>query len=382
MSLKKVLVVFGTRPEAIKMAPVVARLRRSPGVDVSVCVSAQHRQMLDQVLVLFGIEPDFDLDLMRPNQTLAGVTSAVLDGVTRTLDASNPDLVLVHGDTTTTFATALACFYRRIPVGHVEAGLRTGNLQAPWPEEMNRLFTGRLATIHFAPTPAARDNLLREGVAHNSIWVTGNTVIDALIDIVGRLQTDGKLVEKLAASNPWLARDDRRVILVTGHRRENFGSGMESVCRALARLAAEPGVDIVYPVHPNPNVIEPVKRLLGGVSNVHLIPPMDYLPFVDLMSRSFFVITDSGGIQEEAPSLGKPVLVMRDTTERPEALAAGTVCMVGVDEDRIVNEACRLLRDPEHYRRMSTAHNPYGDGHAADRIAKIIEGQRLIHEFG
>lgn len=381
MSLKKVLVVFGTRPEAIKMAPVVARLRRSPGVEVSVCVSAQHRQMLDQVLVLFGIEPDFDLDLMRPNQTLAGVTSAVLDGVTRILEASNPDLVLVHGDTTTTFATALACFYRRIPVGHVEAGLRTGNLQAPWPEEMNRLFTGRLSALHFAPTPAARENLLREGVARDSIWVTGNTVIDALVDVVGRLQTDGKLVEHLRSGMPWLAAPGRRVVLVTGHRRENFGGGMESVCRALARLAADPGVDIVYPVHPNPNVLDPVNRLLGGISNVHLVAPMDYLPFVYLMSRAYFVITDSGGIQEEAPSLGKPVLVMRDTTERPEAVSAGTVRMVGVNEDRIFAEARRLLSDQDYYQGMSMAHNPYGDGRAADRIAQIIEGQREINEF-
>lgn len=363
------------------MAPVVARLRRSPGVEVSVCVSAQHRQMLDQVLVLFGIEPDFDLDLMRPNQTLAGVTSAVLDGVTRILEASNPDLVLVHGDTTTTFATALACFYRRIPVGHVEAGLRTGNLQAPWPEEMNRLFTGRLSALHFAPTPAARENLLREGVARDSIWVTGNTVIDALVDVVGRLQTDGKLVEHLRSGMPWLAAPGRRVVLVTGHRRENFGGGMESVCRALARLAADPGVDIVYPVHPNPNVLDPVNRLLGGISNVHLVAPMDYLPFVYLMSRAYFVITDSGGIQEEAPSLGKPVLVMRDTTERPEAVSAGTVRMVGVNEDRIFAEARRLLSDQDYYQGMSMAHNPYGDGRAADRIAQIIEGQREINEF-
>ncbi len=382
MNSKRVLVVFGTRPEAIKMAPLIARLRRSPGVDISVCVSAQHRQMLDQVLALFGIEPDFDLDLMRPNQTLTGVTSAVLDGVTRILAASKPDLVLVHGDTTTTFATALACFYHRIPVGHVEAGLRTGNLQAPWPEEMNRLFTGRLAAFHFAPTPAARDNLLREGVNRDSIWVTGNTVIDALMDVVSRLQTDDKLVEQLKADMPWLADAGRRVVLVTGHRRENFGGGMENVCRALARLAAEPGIDdIVYPVHPNPNVMDPVSRLLGGISNVHLIPPMDYLPFVYLMSRAHFVITDSGGIQEEAPSLGKPVLVMRDTTERPEAVSAGTVCMVGIDEERIVTEARRLLNDPDHYRRMSTAYNPYGDGRAADRIAQIIEGKREINEF-
>lgn len=337
--------------------------------------------MLDQVLTLFGIEPDFDLDLMRPNQTLAGITSAVLDGVTRVIEVSNPDLVLVHGDTTTTFATALACFYRRIPVGHVEAGLRTGNLQTPWPEEMNRLFTGRLAALHFAPTTAARDNLLREGASRDSVWVTGNTVIDALMGVVERLHNEPKLVDQLSVSMPWLADADRRVVLVTGHRRENFGEGMEGVCRALAKLAAEPDVDIVYPVHPNPNVLDPVNRLLGGIPNVHLIPPMDYLPFVYLMSRAYFVVTDSGGIQEEAPSLGKPVLVMRDTTERPEAVSAGTVLMVGVDEERIVDEARRLLHDFPHYQRMSTAHNPYGDGHAADRIAKIIEGQREIHEF-
>lgn len=363
------------------MAPVVARLRRSPGIEVTVCVSAQHRQMLDQVLTLFRIEPDFDLDLMQPDQTLAGAMSAVLDGVSRTLDLARPDLVLVHGDTTTTFATALACFYRRIPVGHVEAGLRTGNLQAPWPEEMNRRFTGQLAALHFAPTPAARDNLLREGVARDSVWVTGNTVIDALMDVVGRLGADAGLSAQLASGMPWLVDPGRRVVLVTGHRRENFGEGMESVCRALARLAAEPGVEIVYPVHPNPNVLGPVHRLLEGISTVHLVAPMDYLPFVYLMSRAHFVITDSGGIQEEAPSLGKPVLVMRDTTERPEAVTAGTVCMVGVDEERIVAEARRLLSDPGHYRRMSTAHNPYGDGHAAERIAQVIEGQREINEF-
>lgn len=381
LNARRVLVVFGTRPEAIKMAPVVARLRRSPEIKVSVCVSAQHRQMLDQVLALFRIEPDFDLDLMRPNQTLTGVTSAVLDGVGRVLESANPNLVLVHGDTTTTFATALACFYRRIPVGHVEAGLRTGNLQAPWPEEMNRRFTGQLAALHFAPTPAARDNLLREGVASESIWVTGNTVIDALMDVVGRLETDDKLAGQLGGGMPWLADPSRRVVLVTGHRRENFGEGMESVCRALARLAVDPGVQIVYPVHPNPNVLDPVHRLLGEIPNVHLVAPMDYLPFVYLMSRAHLVITDSGGIQEEAPSLGKPVLVMRETTERPEAVSAGTVRMVGVDEERILTEARRLLTDPDHYRRMSTAHNPYGDGHAADRIAQIVEGQREINEF-
>jgi UDP-N-acetylglucosamine 2-epimerase (non-hydrolysing) len=379
--MKKVLIVFGTRPEAIKMAPVVARLQRSAEVKVSVCVSAQHRDMLDQVLKLFDIRPDFDLNLMRPGQTLAGITSAVIDGVTRILESTRPDLVLIHGDTTTTFAAALACFYCRIPIGHVEAGLRTGNLHAPWPEEMNRLFTGRLASFHFAPTPAARDNLIREGVTNGTIWVTGNTVIDALMGVVERLKSDDELVAQLKANMPWLPANGRRLVLVTGHRRENFGGGMEGVCRALVRLAAEPGVEIVYPVHPNPNVLDPVNRLMSGVSNVHLIPPLDYLPFVYLMSRAFFVITDSGGIQEEAPSLGKPVLVMRDTTERPEAVSAGTVRMVGVDENRIVSEALRLLRDPDHYRRMSTAHNPYGDGRAADRVAQIIEGKREINEF-
>lgn len=382
MGSKQVLVVFGTRPEAIKMAPVVNRLRRSPGVEVLVCVSAQHRQMLDQVLALFEITPDFDLDLMQPGQTLEGITAAILGGISRVLDASRPDLVLVHGDTTTTFATALACFYRRIPIGHVEAGLRTGNLQAPWPEEMNRVFTGRLAALHFAPTQAACNNLLREGVERSSVWVTGNTVIDALVDVVARLQVDIQLVKQLASNMPWLNGTDRRIVLVTGHRRENFGEGMERVCRALARLAAEPDVDIVYPVHPNPNVYAPVSRMLAGVPNVHLVAPMDYLPFVHLMSRAHFVITDSGGIQEEAPSLGKPVLVMRDTTERPEAVSAGTVCMVGVNEERIVVEARRLLNDPNHYQRMSTAHNPYGDGFAADRIAQVIEGHREINEFG
>lgn len=381
MSNKRILVIFGTRPEAIKMAPVIARLRQSPKVEVAVCVSAQHRQMLDQVLALFHIEPDFDLDLMRPKQTLAGVTSAVLDGVSRVLESAKPDLVLVHGDTTTTFAASLACFYNRIPVGHVEAGLRTGNLQSPWPEEMNRCFTGKLATLHFAPTLAARDNLLREGVAPESIWVTGNTVIDALMDVVGRFKSDNALSEQLEREMPWLSDPARRVVLVTGHRRENFGKGMESVCRAIARLAAEPGVDIVYPVHPNPNVLDPVNRLLGGISNVHLVAPMDYLPFVYLMNRAYFIITDSGGVQEEAPSLGKPVLVMRDTTERPEAVNAGTVRMVGVDEEQIVTEACRLLADADHYRSMSTAHNPYGDGRAAERIAQIIEGQSDINEF-
>lgn len=381
MNRKRVLVVFGTRPEAIKMAPVVKRLQQSSSLLVSVCVSAQHREMLDQVLALFDIRPEFDLDLMRPNQSLTGLTSAVLEGVGQVIDVVTPDLVIVHGDTTTTFATALAAFYRRIPVAHVEAGLRTGNFQAPWPEEMNRRFTGQLATLHFAPTSAARTNLLDEGVDRSAIWVTGNSVIDALMDVVNRISGNSLLLQQLSDRMPWLRNTHRRTILVTGHRRENFGDGLESVCRALLRLATESDVEIVYPVHPNPNVMQPVHSLLGGLPNVHLVEPMDYLPFVYLMSRSYFVITDSGGIQEEAPSLGKPVLVMRETTERPEAVSAGTVLMVGVDEVRILSEARRLLNDAEHYQRMSTSHNPYGDGYAADRIVKIIEGQAEVNEF-
>lgn len=378
---KTILVVFGTRPEAIKMAPVIQRLRRSPGIGLRVCVSAQHRQMLDQVLQLFAIRPDYDLDVMRPNQTLAGLTSAVIEGVSDVLESVRPDLVLVHGDTTTTFAAALASFYRKIPVGHVEAGLRTGNLQAPWPEEMNRRFAGQLAALHFAPTVAARMNLEKEGIPGNTIWVTGNTVIDALQDIVGRIALNASLEAELVQGMRWMKDSSRRIVLVTGHRRENFGDGIEGVCQALRRLALEQDVEIVYPVHPNPNVMDPVHRLLDGISNIHLIEPMEYLPFVFLMSKAYLIITDSGGVQEEAPSLGKPVLVMRDVTERPEAVAAGTVRMVGADASRIFDEAKRLLTDMDLYTRMSTAHNPYGDGHASDRIAKIIEGQKEIHEF-
>jgi UDP-N-acetylglucosamine 2-epimerase (non-hydrolysing) len=378
---KSVLVVFGTRPEAIKMAPVINRLRRSPGIEVRVCVSAQHRQMLDQVLQLFAIVPDYDLDVMRPDQTLTGLTSAVLEGVSDVLERARPDFVLVHGDTTTTFAAALACFYKKIPVGHVEAGLRTGNMQAPWPEEMNRRFAGQLASMHFAPTAAARSNLEKECIPRSAIRVTGNTVIDALQDIIGRITSNASLQLELAQAMPWLEIPSRRIVLVTGHRRENFGDGIEGVCRALRRLALNQDVEIVYPVHPNPNVMEPVHRLLDGVTNIHLIEPMDYLPFVYLMNKAYFIITDSGGVQEEAPSMGKPVLVMREVTERPEAVAAGTVRMVGANADRIFDEATRLLADADHYKRMSTAHNPYGDGQAADRIARVIEGQAEIHEF-
>ncbi len=375
------MMVFGTRPEAIKMAPLIVRLCRTPGFEVRVCVSGQHRQMLDQVLHLFGIHPDYDLGVMRPNQSLAGLTSSIIEGVSDVLERAKPDLVLIHGDTTTTFAAALASFYQKIPIGHVEAGLRTGDLQAPWPEEMNRRFAGQLASLHFAPTVAARRNLENENIPRNRIWVTGNTAIDALNDIIGRIAANPSLETELAQGMRWLENSSRRIILVTGHRRENFGQGIEEVCKALRRLALEQEVEIVYPVHPNPNVMVPVHRMLDGVSNIHLIEPMDYLPFIFLMSKAYFVITDSGGVQEEAPSLGKPVLVMRDVTERPEAVAAGTVRMVGGDASRIFNEAIRLLTDTELYVRMSTAHNPYGDGHASDRIANVIEGQREINEF-
>lgn len=378
---KKVLVVFGTRPEAIKMAPVVKMLQQCSELEVSVCVTAQHRQILDQVLGLFDISPDYDLDLMRPNQTLVEITSAVLAGVTDVINVFCPDLVLVHGDTTTSFAAALASFYRKIPVGHVEAGLRTGDIYSPFPEEMNRQFTGRLASFHFAPTLAAQGNLLKEGVPEDSIWVTGNTVIDALVEVVDKISSCPELTLAVREKMAWLESSSKKLILVTGHRRENFGSGIEGVCRALLRLAAEHDVEIVYPVHPNPNVMEPVYRILANVGNVHLIEPLEYLSFVYLMSKAYLIITDSGGVQEEAPSLGKPVLVMRETTERPEAVAAGTVRIVGVDENIIYNEAHQLLVDVNHYRQMSTAHNPYGDGKSAERIARVIEGQKEIYEF-
>lgn len=363
------------------MAPVISRLKRASGIEISVCVSAQHRQILDQVLRLFDIWPDHDLDVMSPNQTLASVTSLVLMGVSEVLEKVKPDLVLVHGDTTTTFAASLACFYRKIPVAHIEAGLRTGDLQAPWPEEMNRRFTGQLATLHFAPTAGAKENLEKEGISPGAIWVTGNTVIDALQDAIGRISSDPSIQAGLELSMPWLAKPWSRIVLVTGHRRENFGEGMEEVCRALRQLAFEPNVEIVYPVHPNPNVMTPVYRLLNGLPNVHLIAPLDYLPFVFLMSKACFIITDSGGIQEEAPSLGKPVLVMRESTERPEAVAAGTVRLVGANASVIYEEAKRLLADENYYATMAAAHNPYGDGLAADRIAKVIEGQTDIYEF-
>lgn len=371
---RRVLVVFGTRPEAIKMAPLVLALRAEAGIECKVCVTAQHREMLDQVLSLFEIRPDFDLNLMKPGQDLADLTAAILQGVRGVLEHWRPQAVLVHGDTTTTLATTLACFYKQVRVGHVEAGLRTGNLYSPWPEEANRKITGVLAGMHFAPTETAKANLLAEGVPAAHVSVTGNTVIDALFLIARRLDRDAAFQKEVASRFCWL-RQDSRLILVTGHRRESFGDGVERICHALAQLAkAYPPAQIVYPVHLNPNVREPVFRILNGISNVHLIEPLDYLPFVYLMSRSYLIVTDSGGIQEEAPSLGKPVLVMRDTTERPEAVEAGTVRLVGTSTEKIVENVRLLMDHPQEYQRMSLAHNPYGDGHACGRIvARLLQ---------
>lgn len=369
----KVLTVFGTRPEAIKMAPLVLALQGDARFESALCVTGQHREMLDQVLSLFALTPDYDLNIMKPGQDLTDVTSAILQGMRGVLADAKPDLVLVHGDTATTFAGSLAAYYQQIPVGHVEAGLRTGNLYSPWPEEANRKLTGVLAAMHFAPTQKSADNLLAEGVTGSAVHITGNTVIDALFKIVERFDKDAELAGSLAESFPFL-NPDRRVILVTGHRRESFGGGFERICEALNLTAkAFPDVDIVYPVHLNPNVQEPVNRLLSGLNNVHLVEPLDYLPFVYLMSRSYLILTDSGGIQEEAPSLGKPVLVMRDTTERPEALEAGTVELVGTDVERMVDRLEALLTDEVTYNRMSLAHNPYGDGQACTRILNILQ---------
>jgi UDP-N-acetylglucosamine 2-epimerase (non-hydrolysing) len=368
----KVLVVLGTRPEAIKMAPLILKMRVVQGLNVRVCVTAQHRQMLDQVLNLFGIVPDWDLDLMRPGQDLTDIMARALAGLRGIFAESRPDAVLVHGDTSTTLAASLAAYYQQIPVGHVEAGLRTNNLYSPWPEEANRKLTSVLTRWHFAPTPKARHNLLQEGVDPAAVFVTGNTVIDALLLVCEKLASDASLRRGTERHFEYL-RPSSKVLLVTGHRRESFGAGFERICRALAWLARDfPQLEIVYPVHLNPNVQEPVKRLLGGIANVHLIDPLDYLPFVYLMQQSDVILTDSGGIQEEAPSLGKPVLVMRETTERPEAIMAGTVRLVGTDEQKIYGEVSALLTSEAAYRAMAHAGNPYGDGNACERIAGIM----------
>ncbi|MEK7945094.1 UDP-N-acetylglucosamine 2-epimerase (non-hydrolyzing) [Pigmentiphaga sp. YJ18] len=368
----KALCVFGTRPEAIKMAPLVQTLAKDPRFDSKVCVTGQHRQMLDQVLELFQITPDFDLNIMKAGQDLTDVSTSILQGMKEVLSTFKPDVVLVHGDTATTLATSLASYYQQTPVGHVEAGLRTGNLYSPWPEEGNRKITGALARFHFAPTETSQKNLLREGIDKSNIYVTGNTVIDALLEVVEKLKQDDALQRKFSDQFSFLDTCSR-LVLVTGHRRESFGDGFERICTALVQIATTfPDVGIVYPVHLNPNVREPVNRLLSGISNVHLIEPLEYLPFVYLMHRATLILTDSGGIQEEAPSLGKPVLVMRDTTERPEAVTAGTVRLVGTNSDNIVHHVSELLTDQRAYDCMAYAHNPYGDGQACSRIAEAL----------
>ena len=368
----KVLTVFGTRPEAIKMAPVVKALAADPAFESKVCVTAQHRQMLDQVLDLFELKPDFDLNLMKPGQDLSDITSNVLLGMRDVYKQWQPDIILVHGDTTTTLGASLSAYYAKIKVGHVEAGLRTGNKYAPWPEEMNRRITGAITDIHFAPTAMAQANLLREGIAPDTIHVTGNTVIDALLDVVERVRNDQPLRAEFSQRFGFID-PTKRMILVTGHRRENFGDGFEHICQALAAIARRGDVQVVYPVHLNPQVQEPVRRILANEPGVTLLEPQDYLPFVYLMDRAHLLITDSGGVQEEAPSLGKPVLVMRDTTERPEAVDAGTVKLVGTNAERIVSETTRLLDDAEAFQSMTRAHNPYGDGQAASRICQALK---------
>lgn len=369
----KVLSIFGTRPEAIKMAPLVKALNEAEGIDAKVCVTAQHREMLDQVLDLFEIVPEYDLNIMKPGQSLYDVTTNILLGLKPILEEFKPDLVLVHGDTSTTLSASLAAFYQQIPVGHVEAGLRTGNLSSPWPEEGNRKLTGAITKLHFAPTQTSQQNLLNEAVSADDIVITGNTVIDALLQVVDKVKTDTALISTLKAKFPELD-ETKKLILVTGHRRESFGGGFERICEALVEIAtAHPDTQILYPMHLNPNVREPVNRILKNVDNVHLIEPQDYLPFVYLMNQAHIIVTDSGGVQEEAPSLGKPVLVMRDTTERPEAVEAGTVKLVGTDKARIVNEVNNLLTNDQEYQSMSRAHNPYGDGKACERIVAKIK---------
>ena len=369
----RVLSVLGTRPEAIKLAPVIKRLEATSEIESSVCATAQHREMLDQVLTLFDIAPDYDLDLMEPNQDLYGLTARVVTGMRDVLASATPDIMLVQGDTTTCFGAALAAFYGHVPIGHVEAGLRTGDLAAPFPEEGNRVLVSQLARLHFAPTSWARDNLLSEGVPPDHVSVTGNTVIDALLSIRDRASAAGGAdVLEPEARSAWLS--GARRILITGHRRESFGSGFENLCTAIRDLAVgHPDWRFVYPVHLNPNVREPVGRILEGLPNVTLIEPVDYLPFVWLMDGADVILTDSGGIQEEGPSLGKPVLVMREVTERPEAVEAGTVMLVGTDRSKIVDGIEAVLQDDATYRRMARAHNPYGDGQASDRIVRILK---------
>lgn len=378
MTKLKVLTVVGTRPEAIKMAPLIQALAGDTRFESAICVTAQHRQMLDQVLQLFDLVPDFDLDIMKPGQHLSDITATILTAIGKVFESFKPDVVLVHGDTTTTLATSLAAYYHKIPVGHVEAGLRTGNLYSPWPEEANRKLTAALAELHFSPTEGSRANLIREGIDETKIHVTGNTVIDALLYVAKKTHADSALQRKLAKEFGFL-NPERKLILVTGHRRESFGGGFERICQALLKIVQDfDDVEIVYPVHLNPNVREPVNRLLAGVERIHLIEPVEYLPFVWLMSSAYLILTDSGGIQEEAPSLGKPVLVLRETTERPEAVNSGTVRLVGTNSERIVSEVSALLSDQSAYEKMTKAHNPYGDGNACERILNALVGAQKV----
>ena len=375
--MKKVLLVFGTRPEAIKMAPLVKELQKDKKIfNTKVCVTAQHREMLDQVLELFEIEPDYDLNLMKPGQDLYDITSNVLLGMRNILKDFQPDIVLVHGDTTTTSAASLAAFYQQIKIGHIEAGLRTGDIHSPWPEEANRQITGVLANYHFAPTVVSKENLIKENKDNKSIVVTGNTVIDALFLALEKIKNNEVLelqIKQQILDFGYKIDKNRKIILVTGHRRENHGQGFINICEALKEIAEQnTEFDIVYPVHLNPNVQKPVKEILSDIHNVYLIEPLQYEQFIYLMDRSYFIITDSGGVQEEAPSLGKPVLVMRDTTERPEALEAGTVKLVGTDKDKIVKEAQKLIYNQKEYEKMSKSHNPYGDGKACDKIVNFL----------
>lgn len=370
--MKKILIVFGTRPEAIKMAPLVHALKADARFEGKVCVTAQHREMLDQVLELFEIKPDYDLNIMKPGQTLNDVTTAILSGIKPVLEDFKPDVVLVHGDTATTFAASLAAYYQKIKVGHVEAGLRTGNIYSPWPEEANRKLTSAITNYHFAPTKGSQNNLLKEGVSDVDIAVTGNTVIDALFWVREKLKKNESLSDSLSSKFEYLD-SNKKLILVTGHRRESFGNGFERICEALRQIATKNSdAQVLYPVHLNPNVQEPVRRLLKGLHNVFLIEPQQYLPFCYLMDRASIILTDSGGIQEEAPSLGKPVLVMRETTERPEAVDAGTVRLVGTDVELIVSQVNLLLTNSVEYQIMSKTHNPYGDGLACGRILEFL----------
>lgn len=374
----KILIVFGTRPEAIKMAPVIEAFKQQPEMDTRVCVTGQHREMLDQVLELFKITTDYDLDIMKPGQDLTDVTTAILQGIKPVLEEFQPDRVLVHGDTATSFAATLAAYFHRIPVGHVEAGLRTHNIFSPWPEEGMRNLTACLADQHYTPTTDSLKNLIMENIPPETIYVTGNSVIDALLEVSERIDQDKQLQAEIRKNLPFLVdieSGQQKLILVTGHRRENFGEGFEQICQAIQEIAGRNDVQVVYPVHLNPNVREPVNRILSGFDNVHLIEPLEYLPFVYLMKKSYLILTDSGGIQEEAPSLGVPVLCMRDTTERPSAVQAGTVRLVGTCMNAIVSEVTRLLNDEIAYQVMSHAHNPYGDGHTSYRIVQAVLGK-------